>query len=96
MPIQYTNIFHCKTLQNVAKLKIFGLKINHLASLIGNRVLSAVKCNARIQGLFLKPFGGFLEGVFGRDSLQIKAFQGIHIYVHTIQLYLCTYMYILY
>jgi hypothetical protein len=27
MAIKYTNIFHCKTLQNLTKLVVFGLKI---------------------------------------------------------------------
>jgi hypothetical protein len=33
MVIKYTNIFHSKALQNVPKVEIFGLKINHLATL---------------------------------------------------------------
>jgi hypothetical protein len=32
MSIKYTNIFHCKTVQNVPKLRFFGLKINLLAT----------------------------------------------------------------
>jgi hypothetical protein len=35
MSIKYTNILHFKTLQNVPKILIFGLKINHLATMIG-------------------------------------------------------------
>jgi hypothetical protein len=34
MTIQYTNIFHCKTLQNLPKSGFFGLKICHLATLL--------------------------------------------------------------
>jgi hypothetical protein len=33
MVIKYTKIFHCKTLQNLTKIGIFGLKTNHLATL---------------------------------------------------------------
>jgi hypothetical protein len=29
----YNNIFHCKTVQNLTKIGIFGLKIYHLATL---------------------------------------------------------------
>jgi hypothetical protein len=29
MAIKYTNIVHCKTLENSPKLKFFGLKIYH-------------------------------------------------------------------
>jgi hypothetical protein len=35
MSIKYTNILNCKTLQNVSQFAIFGLKINHLATLAG-------------------------------------------------------------
>jgi hypothetical protein len=34
MSIKYTNIFHCKTLENLSELGFFGLKINHLATLV--------------------------------------------------------------
>jgi hypothetical protein len=37
MDIKYTNIFHCKALQNLPKICIFGLKIYHLATLISSR-----------------------------------------------------------
>jgi hypothetical protein len=33
MVIRYTNIFHSKAFQNLPKIGIFGLKINHLATL---------------------------------------------------------------
>jgi hypothetical protein len=33
MAVKYANIFHCKTLQNFTQFGIFGLKINHLATL---------------------------------------------------------------
>jgi hypothetical protein len=33
MAITYTNIFHCKALQNLPKLGFLGLKICHLATL---------------------------------------------------------------
>jgi hypothetical protein len=32
--IKYTYIFHCKTLQNLPKFGFFGLKTNHLATLM--------------------------------------------------------------
>jgi hypothetical protein len=32
--INYTSIFQCKTLQNLPKIWIFGLKTNHLATLL--------------------------------------------------------------
>jgi hypothetical protein len=32
--IKYNNIFHCKTLQNLPKFGFFGLKTNHLATLL--------------------------------------------------------------
>jgi hypothetical protein len=32
--VKYTKIFHSKTLLNIPKLGFFGLKINHLATLI--------------------------------------------------------------
>jgi hypothetical protein len=31
--IKYTDIFHCKTLQNLPKFGFLGLKTNHLATL---------------------------------------------------------------
>jgi hypothetical protein len=34
MVIKYTNIYHSNALQNIPKFGIFGLKINHLATLI--------------------------------------------------------------
>jgi hypothetical protein len=34
MVIKYTNIFHSKALQNLPKLGFFGLKINHLVTLM--------------------------------------------------------------
>jgi hypothetical protein len=34
MAIKYTNIFNCKTLPKFTQIKIFGLKIYHLATLI--------------------------------------------------------------
>jgi hypothetical protein len=34
MATKYTNIFHCKNLQNLPEIEIFGLKINHLATLV--------------------------------------------------------------
>jgi hypothetical protein len=34
MAIKYTNIFHCKSLQNLPQIRIFGLKLcHHLATL---------------------------------------------------------------
>jgi hypothetical protein len=36
MAKEYTNLFHSKDLQNLPKLVFFGLKTNHLATLIGN------------------------------------------------------------
>jgi hypothetical protein len=30
--VNYTNIFHCKALQNLLKFGFFGLKTNHLAT----------------------------------------------------------------
>jgi hypothetical protein len=33
MDIKFTNIFHCKTIKNLPKIGIFGLKIWHLATL---------------------------------------------------------------
>jgi hypothetical protein len=37
--IRYTNIFHCKKLQNLHILGIFGLKIYHLATLLARSQL---------------------------------------------------------
>jgi hypothetical protein len=34
MVIKYATIFQCKTLQNLPKLGFFGLKTNHLATLL--------------------------------------------------------------
>jgi hypothetical protein len=34
MAIKYTNIFHCKTVQNFTKIATFGLKIYHPATLV--------------------------------------------------------------
>jgi hypothetical protein len=39
MVIKYSNIFNCKTLQNLPEIGIFGLKINHLATLNANRII---------------------------------------------------------
>jgi hypothetical protein len=36
MATKYTNIFHCQTLQNLPKIGIFGLKINHVATLVNS------------------------------------------------------------
>jgi hypothetical protein len=36
--IKYTNIYYSKALQNLPKFGIFGLKTNHLATLIGVRI----------------------------------------------------------
>jgi hypothetical protein len=33
MSLKYTNNFHCKTLQNFTQIAVFGLKLNHLATL---------------------------------------------------------------
>jgi hypothetical protein len=33
MTVKFTNIFHFKTLQNLPKFGLFGLKIYHLATL---------------------------------------------------------------
>jgi hypothetical protein len=41
MVLKYTNIFHCKTLQNVPKIGIFGLKTWHLATLLTPSLRSA-------------------------------------------------------
>jgi hypothetical protein len=38
MVIKYSNISHFKALQNLPKFAIFGLKINHLATLNGGRM----------------------------------------------------------
>jgi hypothetical protein len=37
MVIKCTIIFYCKNLQNLPKIGIFGLKINHLGTLVPNR-----------------------------------------------------------
>jgi hypothetical protein len=34
MDIKSTNNFHCKTLQNLPQIGIFGLETNHLATLV--------------------------------------------------------------
>jgi hypothetical protein len=34
MDVKYTNNFHCKTVQNLPNFGIFGLKRNHLATLV--------------------------------------------------------------
>jgi hypothetical protein len=39
MVIESTNIFHSKAHQNLPKLGFFGLKINHLATLLSPRKL---------------------------------------------------------
>jgi hypothetical protein len=39
MAIKYTKIFRSKTLQNLPKLVIFGLKTNHLVTLLLFRVV---------------------------------------------------------
>jgi hypothetical protein len=36
MALNFTIIFHCKNFQNLPKIGIFGLKINHLATLENN------------------------------------------------------------
>jgi hypothetical protein len=40
--IKYTNIFRCKALQNLPKFGFFGLKTNHLATLVRALVRSNV------------------------------------------------------
>jgi hypothetical protein len=43
MSIKYTHIFHSKTLQNIPKLEFFGLKINHLGTLLVHKELIVCK-----------------------------------------------------
>jgi hypothetical protein len=45
MAIEYTNLFHFKAPQNLDKYLIFGLKINHLATLVepGDKSVSQVQ-----------------------------------------------------
>jgi hypothetical protein len=42
MVIKYTNIYHSKAFQNFTKIGIFGLKTNHLATLLSE--LLAILC----------------------------------------------------
>jgi hypothetical protein len=46
MAIKYTNIFHCKTLQNLPKLGFFGLKICHLATPVSQRLAAMMRATA--------------------------------------------------
>jgi hypothetical protein len=40
MVIKYTNIYHSKALQNLPKFGLFGLKTNHLATLVHGELIS--------------------------------------------------------
>jgi hypothetical protein len=40
MIIKHTNIFHTKALQKISKLRLFGMKINYLATLLQIRSLA--------------------------------------------------------
>jgi hypothetical protein len=61
MVIKYTNIFHCKTLQNLPKLGFFGLKICHLATLTAGRLLITVMVASAevIRGIRDQSLRGF-------------------------------------
>jgi hypothetical protein len=37
MVLKYTKILHCKSLQNLPKIGIFGWKTNHLATLLKDK-----------------------------------------------------------
>jgi hypothetical protein len=52
MSIKYTNIFHCKTLQNLPKFELFGLKIYRLATLLFNSLLLIIDCMINYKTLF--------------------------------------------
>jgi hypothetical protein len=55
MVIKYTKIFHCKTRQNLPKIGIFGLKTNHLATLVGTVSKNKKSCeNQCDQNLFFR------------------------------------------
>jgi hypothetical protein len=49
MVINYTNIFHYRALQNIPKFGVFGLKINHLATL--HFTARKKKANSLVQEL---------------------------------------------
>jgi hypothetical protein len=36
MATKYSNLFHSEALQNLPKLEIFGMQINHLATLLAS------------------------------------------------------------
>jgi hypothetical protein len=50
MAVKYTNIFHCKTHQNLPKLRFFCFKICHLATL--------AECTTYVK--LLNTFNGFM------------------------------------
>jgi hypothetical protein len=51
MVIKYAMIVHCKTLQNLHKFGIFGLKTNHLATLPRIRSFQIPSGNTRAMTL---------------------------------------------
>jgi hypothetical protein len=48
MVIKYTNIYHSKALPNLPKFGIFGLKANHLATLVGTYIPPFVEMERKI------------------------------------------------
>jgi hypothetical protein len=54
MVIKYTNIYHSKALQHLPKFGIFGLRTNHLATLVTPDEVAAMK--KKIASAFTTPW----------------------------------------
>jgi hypothetical protein len=69
--IQYTNIFHCKTLKNLPELRfLVGKYINHLATLTQPRSIDVYTYPhyERVLDFFIKSHTLYLNGFRSHDS----------------------------
>jgi hypothetical protein len=67
MVIKYNSIFHCKTIQKVTQIGIFGLKIYHLATLpeMSTSTLDLLSTGrATISRLFSSGISGYPQFFF--------------------------------
>jgi hypothetical protein len=70
MANKFVNIFHCKTLQNLPKIDIFGLKIYHLATLLPTAKIGFL-LDGTIRAKSPKIAAGLPDGVFSDQKIPI-------------------------
>jgi hypothetical protein len=78
--IKYPNIIHCKALQKFTQIWIFGLKTNHLATLISSTIFFQF-----IRGSFLGQIYENQDHPTGHDAFVISLHlrQGCQIFLGT-------------